>query len=116
MGGTILGNHKLPTQEFFTGETPLIKMYEKDGDTNQPLDLTNATSTLRLCYFEDKSFVVMTKVGTIKQPTLGYVEFQMYEDDTSNLEEGSYLIQRELVLQDGTVSIVEGEWFLRKGV
>ncbi len=71
MGGTILGNHKLPTQEFFTGETPLIKMYEKDGDTNQPLDLTGATSTLRLCYFEDKSFVVMMKVGIIREPILG---------------------------------------------
>ena len=114
--GVVSGVYKLPAQEFFTGETPLIKMYEKNGDTNQPLNLVGATSTLRLCYFEDKSFVIMTKVGTIKEPLLGYVEFQMHENDTNNLEEGSYLIQRELVLSDGTVSIVEGEWFLRKGV
>ncbi len=112
----ILSEHRLPTYEFVTGETQVVKMHEYNGDTGELLDLTDATAQLILCYFEDKSFPLFTKTGTISQARLGFVEFIIDSEDTESLEEGRYLIQRQLVLSDGTVSVVEGEWFLRKGV
>ncbi len=112
----IASEHRLPLMRFTTGETQLVKMHEMDYDTNKPLDLTGATSTLSLCYFEDKDFKLFKKIGRVKTDGSGLVEFIIDSTDTENLEEGSYLIQRELILADGHVSVIEGEWFLKKGV
>ncbi len=111
-----IGEYRLPLLEFFTGETQRIIMHELDNDTHQPLDLTGATAIFIVCYFEDKTFPLFTKTGTISQDRSGRVEFLIQDEDTENLEEGSYLVQRELVLPNGMTSIIEGEWFLRKGV
>lgn len=107
---------ELQDEEFIAGETKLITLIFIKKDTGTPIDLSTFIPTLKVCYSEDKSYILLAKNGMVVPNETGMVEFILDADNTEGWEEGSYIFHIELVSTSGKVIKVEGEWLVGSGM
>ena len=101
---------------FTAGETKLITIDFIRLDRT-PIALSSTfTPTLKVCYSEDKSYMLLQRQGIVLENEIGVVEFVLNADDTENWEDGSYIFQVEVSSISGDVIIGEGEWFIGGGM
>lgn len=103
-------------KEFTAGETKLITFKFVNEDDNTLIDVSPFQSNLKVCYLEDKSYILLEKSGIIVPNEIGKVEFILDADNTEGWEEGSYIFQVELTSSSDRVIKGEGEWFIGGGM
>ena len=103
-------------EEFTAGETKLITIDFVKPDKTPIVLSTSFSPTLKVCYSEDKSYILLQRQGTVLENEIGVVEFVLNANDTEGWESGSYIFQVEVVSTSGDVIIGEGEWFIGGGM
>lgn len=113
-------NNVLPDETFIAGEskTITIQVNKKNEDgVIVPFDLTLFSTMVKVCPMGEKSYTILSKVGTVDQdPTTGKFSIKLYPNDTQLWDEGYYTFQAIVTQTSDNEYKVEGTWFVRGAI